>query len=181
MKINRESCTGCGYCLLTCPSQAIVSDGWARVIDEVCTDCNLCIHACPNDCFIPDVPLKPCPAQHADRYDVIVIGAGLGGLMAAAWLAREGRQVAVFEKLCFIGGRYTEINHRGYAVTTGAWSPMGPQSNIGRFLADVGAQVETITHWPDLRAGGGGAAGPAYAHRGPLSGGYGCAGQRGGG
>jgi phytoene dehydrogenase-like protein/NAD-dependent dihydropyrimidine dehydrogenase PreA subunit len=145
MKINQESCTGCGYCLLICPSRAIVSDGWARVIDEVCTDCNLCFHACPNNCFTPDVPLKLPPARYADRYDVIVIGAGLGGLMAAAWLAREGREVAVFEKLSFIGGRYTEINHRGYAVTTGAWSPMGPKSNIGRFLADVGAQVEYIT------------------------------------
>ena len=144
MRINHETCTGCGYCLLTCPSQAIVSDGWARILDEACTDCTLCVHACPNDCFLPEVPLKVPALRCRDHYDAVVIGAGIGGLMVAAGLVQAGWQVAVFEKLGFLGGRYTEINHRGYAVTTGAWTPMGPKSNIGRFLADVGARVEYI-------------------------------------
>ena len=145
MRINRETCTGCGYCLLICPFDAIRSDGWAAIEDEACTDCNLCAFACPNDCFVPEVPVEARQAEYGDHYDVAVIGAGIGGLMTAAWLAREGRQVGIFEKLSFIGGRYTEIDHHGYAVTTAAWTSLGQKCNIGRFLKDVGAQVDYIT------------------------------------
>ncbi len=34
----------------------------------------------------------------AQRYDVIVIGAGLGGLTAAALIARSGRKTLVVER-----------------------------------------------------------------------------------
>src|SRR5258707_13799384 len=38
------------------------------------------------------------------RYDVVVIGAGLGGLTAGAILAREGRKVLVLERSNSVGG-----------------------------------------------------------------------------
>src|SRR5262249_6134308 len=38
------------------------------------------------------------------RYDAVVIGAGMGGLAAANWLARAGLKVAVFEKHSKPGG-----------------------------------------------------------------------------
>src|SRR3954462_13271608 len=38
------------------------------------------------------------------RYDVVVIGAGLGGLAAAAILARAGRKVLVIERSNSVGG-----------------------------------------------------------------------------
>jgi phytoene dehydrogenase-like protein len=38
------------------------------------------------------------------RYDVVVIGAGLGGLTAAAILAREGRKVLIIERSNSVGG-----------------------------------------------------------------------------
>ena len=65
--------------------------------------------------------------------------------MAAAWLAKEGRKVGVFERLSFFGGRYTELDYHGYAVTTAAWTSLGERCNIGRFLKDVGADVRYIT------------------------------------
>jgi phytoene dehydrogenase-like protein len=40
----------------------------------------------------------------AQRYDVVVIGAGLGGLTAAALLARAGRKVLVVERNASVGG-----------------------------------------------------------------------------
>src|ERR1044072_9189172 len=38
------------------------------------------------------------------RYDVVVIGAGLGGLTAGAILARAGRKVLVIERSNSVGG-----------------------------------------------------------------------------
>jgi phytoene dehydrogenase-like protein len=66
-------------------------------------------------------------------------------MMAAAALARGGHRVAVFEQMSFPGGRYTEIDHQGYSVTTAAWTPIGPRSNIGKFMADLGAPLRWIT------------------------------------
>src|ERR1700712_2368915 len=39
-----------------------------------------------------------------ERYDVVVIGAGLGGLTAGAILARAGRKVLVIERSNSVGG-----------------------------------------------------------------------------
>ena len=54
------------------------------------------------------------------KYDAIVIGAGLGGLLAAATIARRGGSVLVLERLRYIGGRFTTVDQDGCAVTTGA-------------------------------------------------------------
>lgn len=79
------------------------------------------------------------------EYDFIVIGSGIGGLMTAAALSRDGKKVLVLEQLAFTGGRYTEIAYKGYEVTSGAWTSMGLKSHIGRFCEEVGAKVDYIT------------------------------------
>jgi prolycopene isomerase len=43
-------------------------------------------------------------AQSADGYDVVVIGAGMGGITAGALLAKEGKRVVVFEQADAPGG-----------------------------------------------------------------------------
>jgi len=145
MRIQEDRCTGCGYCLLICPEGAISSDGWAAIDAGKCTDCNLCFFACPNDALMADVPVRRKRPQAGDHYDAVVIGTGIGGLMAGAALAKEGWEVALFEKLSFVGGRFTEIDHRGYRVTTAAWTSLGKRCHIGRFLEEVGARVEYIS------------------------------------
>src|SRR5437879_11948251 len=40
----------------------------------------------------------------SDTYDVVVIGAGAGGMTAAAVAAAEGLRVLVIEKTAFVGG-----------------------------------------------------------------------------
>jgi len=145
MQLITEKCTGCGYCILACPYDALQSNGWAEVIPANCTDCNLCVYACPSDCFIPDVPLKPYTPRIKESYDVVIIGSGIGGLMAGVALAQAGRSVAVFEKLGFPGGRYTELDYKGAAVTTGAWTNLGPKSHIGRFLSELGIDLDYVS------------------------------------
>ncbi len=145
MQLIKEKCTGCGYCVLVCPYDALKTDGWAEVIPENCTDCNLCVYACPSDCFVPDVPLRAYTPRVKAAYDVVIIGSGIGGLMAGVALAQAGHSVAVFEKLGFPGGRYTEIDYKGAAVTTGAWTNLGPASHIGRFLQDVGIDLDYVS------------------------------------
>jgi succinate dehydrogenase/fumarate reductase flavoprotein subunit len=47
----------------------------------------------------------PAPARpHCETYDVIVVGAGAGGMTAAAVAAAEGASVLVIEKTAFVGG-----------------------------------------------------------------------------
>jgi phytoene dehydrogenase-like protein/NAD-dependent dihydropyrimidine dehydrogenase PreA subunit len=145
MQLIQECCTGCAYCILACPYDAVTTDGWAEILTERCTDCNLCYYTCPNGCFVPEVPLKPYRPRAHPRYNAVIIGAGIGGLMAGTALARAGHSVAIFEKLGFPGGRYTEIDYRGAAVTTGAWTSLGPKSHIGRFLADLGIELDYVS------------------------------------
>ncbi|MDP6661551.1 MAG: NAD(P)-binding protein [Candidatus Thalassarchaeaceae archaeon] len=51
----------------------------------------------------------------------VVIGAGVGGLSSAAKLAQTGKyDVALYERMSFAGGRFTQHNHDGFQIPTGA-------------------------------------------------------------
>lgn len=53
-------------------------------------------------------------------YDVIIIGAGLGGLLSAAHCLQRGMRVAVLERLAHCGGRFTAKTFQGAQISTGA-------------------------------------------------------------
>ncbi|MDQ7785490.1 MAG: NAD(P)/FAD-dependent oxidoreductase [Desulfomonilaceae bacterium] len=55
----------------------------------------------------------------APRVDVLVLGAGMGGLSAAALLARKGLKTLVAERLPRIGGRCSTLDYKGFKCTTG--------------------------------------------------------------
>ena len=48
------------------------------------------------------------------KYDVIIIGAGKGGLSAGAFLTRERKTVLILEKHNKAGGYVTSFSRRGY-------------------------------------------------------------------
>src|SRR5215475_1491017 len=53
-------------------------------------------------------------------YDVIVIGAGAGGLFAAARLAHHGYRTLLVERLGKVGGRASTTDIDGFKVNDGA-------------------------------------------------------------
>ncbi|MGZ7046255.1 MAG: FAD-dependent oxidoreductase, partial [Candidatus Aminicenantales bacterium] len=69
--------------------------------------------------------------------DAIVIGAGLGGLMAAAKLTRRGRKVLLLEKKSLPGGTSYIFRRGGYAFPMGALSFSFP-GRVHDFLEEAG-------------------------------------------
>ena len=55
-----------------------------------------------------------------DRYDVVVVGAGIGGLTAAALLAKKGIRVLVIEQHYMPGGCCGSIRRQGVTMDVGA-------------------------------------------------------------
>jgi NAD-dependent dihydropyrimidine dehydrogenase PreA subunit len=48
VKINKETCIGCGACIDTCPVEALVmKDDKAWCDEEKCIDCGACVDSCP--------------------------------------------------------------------------------------------------------------------------------------
>jgi phytoene dehydrogenase-like protein len=71
------------------------------------------------------------------RFDVVVIGAGLGGMLAAAMLARRGRRVALLEREASVGGRLRSFEVDGFVVDAGSY--LWPNAHLDRALDAAGA------------------------------------------
>ncbi|NTU46997.1 phytoene desaturase [Candidatus Roizmanbacteria bacterium] len=71
---------------------------------------------------------------------VIIIGAGLGGLTAACYLAKAGCEVTILEKNSWVGGRIQTWKEQGFTIDMGPswyWMPQVFED----FFADFGTSV----------------------------------------
>lgn len=93
------------------------------------------------------------------RYDAVVIGAGIGGLILANLLAREGRKVLLLEQHYMVGGYCSTFRRGGYTfdAATHFYPLLGnPETLTGRLLGELGVTtgwvkmdpVDTF-HFPD--------------------------------
>ena len=82
-------------------------------------------------------------------WDVIVIGAGIGGLVTASQLAAKGAKVLVLERYLIPGGSGGSFQRAGYTFDVGAsmifgFGQKGHTNLLTRALADVGEHCDTI-------------------------------------
>ncbi len=76
----------------------------------------------------------------------IIIGSGLSGLTAGAYLVREGYDVTIYEQFSEIGGVTATIHKDGYSWDLGPLllEGLAPHEKLGRVLAELGL-TEKIT------------------------------------
>jgi phytoene dehydrogenase-like protein len=102
------------------------------------------------------------------RYDAVVIGAGISGLTAAAYLARGGARVLVLEQGEQVGGLLSSFTHAGYhfdggikaVENSGLLMPMLAQLGVleqiefqrSRSALVIDGRVNPIGGWADVVA-----------------------------
>ncbi|WP_297507969.1 NAD(P)/FAD-dependent oxidoreductase [Thermococcus sp.] len=80
----------------------------------------------------------------------VIIGSGIGGLLTSSFLAKNGYEVTVLEKAPYLGGRFTNLNYKGFGLSTGAFHmlPHGEDGPLAYLLKLLGANVQIVNSNP---------------------------------
>jgi len=101
--IKRDRCGYCGACVGVCPVGAIELAETRLLVNEACVDCGLCLAACPVGALKSSDEAETEAVPLRRRYDVVVVGAGPGGSVAARESAELGLSVLLLEKRQEVG------------------------------------------------------------------------------
>ena len=84
----------------------------------------------------------------SEKYDAVIIGAGLGGLTCALYLAKKGMKVKVVEQHSQPGGYCTSFKRKGFTFSSAVEMPWGCEEggNLHRVLTTLGLQGRTEFH-----------------------------------
>ena len=85
--------------------------------------------------------MTPARSAPGEKYDVIVVGSGMGGLTCATYLARRGLDVLVCEKESRTGGMMAGFKKKGYVFDLTA-PPIGSAGLVFHVLDDLGVRRE---------------------------------------
>ncbi len=83
--------------------------------------------------------------------DVVIVGSGIGGLTAGAYLAAIGKKVMVVERHSVAGGNATVFEHKGYEFDVGVHyvGDCQPGGMFDRLLKPLGIDIEWLELDPD--------------------------------
>lgn len=79
------------------------------------------------------------------RYDLAIVGAGLGGLAAAALMARQKRRTVLLEPGDSAGGLFASVQRNGFVFSPGKTLSFGFErgGTLQKFCADLGIHQNT--------------------------------------
>ena len=80
------------------------------------------------------------------NYDVIILGAGIGGLICGAFLAKSGKKVLIIERHSIPGGYCTSFKRKGFTFDAAVHhiGGCGKWSIVGRSFKELGITVEFL-------------------------------------
>ena len=103
ISVDAARCCYCGSCVSLCPVGALNLQETRLAVSDECMECGLCLPACPMGALrAAEAQVGPLPTLR-DSCDVVVVGAGPGGAVAAWEAAAYGLSVLLLEKRQEIG------------------------------------------------------------------------------
>ena len=85
-------------------------------------------------------------SEMQSRYDVIILGAGIGGLICGAFLAKNGKKVLIIERHSIPGGYCTSFKRKGYIFDAAVHhiGGCGKWSIVGRSFKELGIDINFL-------------------------------------
>lgn len=87
--------------------------------------------------------------MNSNKYDVIIVGAGLAGLSCAYELSSKGKRVLVIESHSYAGGRTSSFCDNGMEVESGLHRYIGYYSALPKLLKKCGVKIGDIVTWEE--------------------------------